>query len=163
MSNKIGLSTNTYAKMVVPSSGISAWKEKLPAGILNNVDTNPNRPQDITDFEADRLFTLDHGRGTIILAEMARPRTGTITDPVVALVGRFDSSEPWTAIVNKNGVSSVTIATSAGDIDDGTMKHTLVTDDTSWDTHGFNEFAFVVVTAATGTPVPNAVLNVKVV
>jgi len=161
--SKIGLSTNTYAKMVVPSSGISAWKEKLAAGILDTADSNPNKPQDITDFEADRRFTLDHGRGTIILAEMAR--TGAITtDPVVHLVGRFDSSEPWTAIVNKSGTLDVTLTTDAtNDIDDGTLTHTLVTDNTSWDTHGFNEFAFVVKTAAVGAGASTAVLNAKVI
>ena len=166
MSKKSGLSINTYAKMVVPSSGISAWKEVLAAGILDTADTNPNKPQAITNFEADRLFTLDHGRGTIILAEMAR--TGTLTgDPVVRLFGRFDLSQHWSAIANKNGTLDVTLARDDTNdtVDADGVSHTLATDDTSWDTHGFNEFAFVVVTAATSTggEAATATLNAKVI
>ena len=148
-----------------PSSGVSAWDEKLPAGILSQADANPNKPHLIPNID-DRVFHIERAQGTIILAEMAR--TGVLTgDPVVRLFGRFDSSQHWSAIVNKNGILDVTLTRDDTNDTVGVngISHTLVTDDTSWDTHGFNEFAFVVVTAATSTggEAATATLNAKVI
>jgi len=153
-------------RQTFPSSGTSKWLEVLAAGILNAADANPNKPQAIANFEADRLFSLDRGRGTLILAEMTRAAALT-ADPVVNLVGRYDSTQEWTAIKNKNGSYDVTMTTDdTNDIEDGAstpLIHTRVTDEQTWDTHGFNEFAFVVKTAATGAGAATATLRTKVI
>lgn len=146
-----------------PSSMSAPFGLALAAGILNSADANPEKPQAISGIES-RVFNRGNEQGTLIQAEMTYDNTLAITtDPVVNLVGRYDSTEPWRAMKNKNGTYDVTMTTAATDIDDGALIHTRITDDHTFDTHGFNEFAFVVKTAAVGSGAASALLNTNII
>lgn len=153
------------SKLVRPIQIPAKWFTIIDAGVAG-VSLSGLEQQDaaaLTDPDAEitnsttHLFKVGRQGTTLLLRMKYDDGLSAITDPVLRVFGRYDSTEPWMMLNQKGGAdnATVTMQTASTDVSDGTDNWTDVDeDDHSFDLRGCDEILVGVQTAlaATGDP-----------
>jgi len=139
--------------VVLPVSLSSRWKNIIDPGGMDDQDaatiTNPTTQITL----GTRKIFKRRANGTTLLVSLAYDDGLTsITNPVIKLFGRYDSTEAWRVVLTKGGSLTATFAVASTDSTDGTNLYTPANYDTiAWDCLGYEEFVMGVETALAGT------------
>ncbi len=138
------------------SSLSCAWATVVGTGIITTQDAaTVTNPAALLTANSARLFKRPNGRGTTLLLALGYDdELSGLTDPVIVVFGRRNSSDRWMVLPTISGSRTMTLTSAAATTDetDGTLKYTQADPSArAVDVLGCDEFIIAVQTALDGT------------
>lgn len=152
------------SQIIRPSQIASAWYTAVPAGVLNAQDAATiTAPATEIVGAVNRIFVSENGT-LLRLRVKYDAGISAVTDPILRLFGRLNSSDSWQSVQNQDEQTAITVTTDlTNDVSDGTWNWTLADLNAhTFDKDGCQEFLIGIQTAlaATGT-VSTATIEIK--
>ncbi len=163
------MSVFPYHELSRPAAMAHEWKDAIDAGGITAADNSGSditNPTSQIDGLTKHILKINK-RGTFLQVRLVYDDGLTsITDPVIQIFGRYDSTNQWQRLRNLSDLVDVTLTTSTSlDVSDGTLLYT----DPRFNLHTIDlnatdEILIGVKTNLSGTGVTNtAILQAKLI